>query len=150
MKHLFFALILLSGISILFSACQKAPFLTMTGPRSLSFTHDGGTQTIAFASNRDWSITSSDSWIRVSPSSGLAADGDITVTLTVSPNTTYDSRTATIILSADGLSESLSVTQDMGLGLIVSPTSFDLTNDAQTIEVEVQKNVRYSYPWPAT
>ena len=115
----------------------------MTGPRSYSFTQDGGTQTFAFACNRDWSISSSDSWVRISPSSGKAADGDILVTLTVSPNTTYDSRTATLILMAEGLSETISVTQDMGLGLVVSPTTFDLTNEAQTIEIEVQKNVSY-------
>lgn len=116
----------------------------MTGPRSYSFTHDGGSQTFAFACNRDWSISASDSWVRVSPSSGQAADGDIIVSLAVSPNMTYDSRTATLILMAEGLSETISVTQDMGLGLIVSPTSFDLTNEAQTIEIEVQKNVSYS------
>ena len=116
----------------------------MTGPRSYSFTQEGGTQTFAFACNRDWSISSSDSWLRVSPTSGKAAEGDIMVTLTVSPNSTYDSRTATLTLMAEGLSETISVAQDMGLGLIVSPTSFDLTNEAQTIEIEVQKNVSYS------
>lgn len=143
MKRFFFALTALIGFSVAFFSCQKAPFLTMTGPRSFSYDHDGGTQTFAFACNRDWSISSSDSWVRVSPSSGKAADGDIMVTMTVSPNTTYDSRTTTLILMAEGLSETISVTQDMGLGLIVSPTSFDLTNEAQTIEIDVQKNVSY-------
>ena len=143
MKRFFFALTAWIGFSVAFVSCQKAPFLSMTGPRSYSFTQDGGTQTFAFACNRDWSISSSDSWVRISPSSGKAADGDILVTLTVSPNTTYDSRTATLILMAEGLSETISVTQDMGLGLVVSPTTFDLTNEAQTIEIEVQKNVSY-------
>jgi hypothetical protein len=36
------------------------------------------------------------------------------------------------------------VTQETGIGLIVSPTTFDLTNAAQEIEIEVQKNVQYS------
>lgn len=143
MKRFFFALTAWIGFSVAFVSCQKAPFLSMTGPRSYSFTQDGGTQTFAFACNRDWSISSSDSWVRISPSSGKAADGDILVTLTVNPNTTYDSRTATLILMAEGLSETISVTQDMGLGLVVSPTTFDLTNEAQTIEIEVQKNVSY-------
>lgn len=40
--------------------------------------------------------------------------------------------------------ETISVTQDTGLGLLVSPTTFDLTNAAQDIEIEVQKNVQYS------
>ena len=129
---------------ICLAACQKAPFLTMTGSRSFNFSRDGGTQTIAFSCNRDWSVSSSESWISVSPSSGTASDGDISVTLRVSPNSTYDPRTATLTLKCEGLSETITVTQDTGLGLIVSPTTFDLTNAAQDIEIELQKNVQYS------
>lgn len=40
--------------------------------------------------------------------------------------------------------ETITVTQETGLGLLVSPTTFDLTNAAQDIEIEVQKNVQYS------
>lgn len=40
--------------------------------------------------------------------------------------------------------ETITVTQETGLGLIVSPTTFDLTNAAQDIEIELQKNVQYS------
>lgn len=130
--------------AICFTACEKAPFLTMTGPRSYTFTREGGTQTFAFSCNRDWSVSSSESWIRISPSSGTASDGDISVTITCSPNTTYDSRTATITVKVEELVETISVSQETGIGLIVSPTSYDLTNTEQSIEVEVQQNVNYS------
>lgn len=136
--------VLLFGMALLLASCEKAPFVTMTGPRNYSFTRDGGTQTFAFSCNRDWSVSSSESWIRVSPSSGKAADGDITVTITCSPNTTYDPRTATITVKVEELMETISVSQDTGLGLIVSPTTFGLTNDAQVIEVEVQQNVNFT------
>lgn len=126
------------------AACQKAPFLTMTGSRSYSFTREGGSQTFAFSCNRDWRIASSESWIRISPSSGTASDGDISVTITCAPNTTYDPRTATITVTVEELTETISVSQATGLGLIVSPTSYDLTNAEQSIEVEVQQNVNYS------
>lgn len=126
------------------AACQKAPFLTMTGSRSYSFTRDGGSQTFAFSCNRDWRVSSSESWIRISPSSGSASDGDISVTVTCAPNTTYDPRTATITVTVEELTETISISQATGLGLIVSPTSYDLTNAEQTIEVEVQQNVNYT------
>lgn len=138
------ALTLVGALSLLFVSCEKAPFVTMTGPRSYTFTREGGIQTFAFSCNRDWSVSSSETWIRITPSSGAASDGDITVTITCSPNTTYDPRIATITLKVEELTEIISVSQDTGLGLILSPTTFDLTNAAQTIEVEVRQNVNYA------
>lgn len=80
----------------------------------------------------------------LSPSSGSAADGDITVKITCSANTTYDARSAVVTVRLEDMSESITITQDTGVGLIVSPTTLDLTNAAQDIEIEVQKNVQYS------
>ena len=130
--------------AISFTACEKAPFLTMTEPRNCTFTRDGGTQSFSFTCNRDWSVSSSDSWIKVSPSSGVKSDQEVTITITCSANTTYDPRNATITVRVEELTETISVTQETGLGLIVSPTTFDLTNAAQEIEIEVQKNVQYA------
>lgn len=137
------ALTLLCALALL-PSCEKAPFITMTGPRTFTFTRDGGTQTFTFSCNRDWSVSSSESWIKVSPSSGKAEDGEITVKITCDPNTTYDARSATVTVKLAEISESLTITQDTGIGLILSPTTFTLTNAAQDIEIEVQKNVPYS------
>lgn len=132
------------ALSIVATSCEKAPFLTLSTPKTINFTDQGGTQSITFTANRDWSVSSSDSWCKVSPSSGNKADGNITVTLTCEPNTTYDSRSATLTVRVEELSETITVTQDTNLGLLVSPTSYDLTNAAQSIEVEVRANVKYT------
>ena len=124
-------------------SCQQAPFLTTTGPRTFNFTRDGGTQWFTFTCNRDWSVSSTESWVTLSPSSGSAADGEIKVTITCSANTTYDARSAVITIRLEDMSESITITQDTGIGLIVSPTSFDLTNAAHKVEIKVQKNVQY-------
>ena len=142
-RVLHFALLLISAIALL-ASCEKAPFITMTGPRSFSFTRDGGTQSISFTCNRPWSVSSTESWIQITPSSGEASDKDISVTIKCSPNTTYDPRSATVTVKLEELSESITITQDTGIGLLVSPTTFELTNAAQVIEIEVQKNVQYS------
>lgn len=139
-----FALALVGVLALLFSSCEKAPFITMTGPRSFNFTRDGGSQSITFSCNRPWSVSSTESWIQITPSSGEANDKDITVTIKCSPNTTYDPRSATVTVKLEELSESITITQDTGIGLLVSPTTFELTNAAQVIEIEVQKNVQYS------
>lgn len=141
-RYLALTLVFFSTIAFL-SSCEKAPFVTTTGPRSYNFTRQGGTQTFAFSCNRDWSVSSTESWIRISPSSGAASDGDITVTITCSPNTTYDPRSATVTLKVEELTETISISQDTGLGLIVSQTNFDLTNEEQIIEVEVKTNIEF-------
>lgn len=146
MKRFLNILEIVLALSIIATSCEKekAPFLTLSTPKTIHFTDQGGTQSITFTANRDWSVSSADSWCKVSPSSGNKAEGSITVTLTCEPNTTYDPRSATLTVRVEDLSETITVTQDTNLGLLVSPTSYDLTNAAQTIEVEVRANVKYA------
>ena len=129
---------------VMFMSCQQAPSLVVSGPRSYTFTRDGGSQSFTFTCNRDWSISTTESWISASPSSGTVSDGQTTITIKCAPNTTYDSRTATLTVRVEDLAETITVNQDTGIGLIVSPTIFDLTNAEQVIEIEVQKNVQYT------
>lgn len=129
---------------MMFMSCQQAPSLLVSGPRSFNFTRDGGSQSITFTCNRDWSVSSTESWVTVFPSSGTPADGEVAVKINCAPNTTYDARSATITVKVEDLSESITITQDTGIGLIVSPKTFDLTNAEQVIEIEVQKNVQYT------
>lgn len=144
MKHLRRFLVLVAAFIMSVASCQQAPILTMTGPRSFNFTRDGGSQSFSFTCNRNWSVSSTESWITFSHSSGTASEGDITVKITCAENTTYDARSATVTVKVEELTEIISISQDTGLGLLVSPTTFDLTNAAQEIEIEVQKNVEYS------
>ena len=142
MKRILFVTI----VSILFclTSCQKAPFLTVNGPKSYTFQETGGSQTFTFSANREWKVSSSDSWIRVSPSSGTAADGEVKVTISCDPNTTYDARNATLTLKVEELTETINVSQETNYGIIVPTKSYDLTSAANTIEVEVQANVQYT------
>ena len=144
MKRFISQLFVLISLVFVAASCQKAPFLTLNTPRSFTFTRDGGTQSITFTCNRDWSVSSSESWIQVSPSSGTASDGEVTLKITCAANTTYDPRSATVTIKVEELSEAVSISQDTGLGLIVSPKTLELTNAEQTIEIEVQKNVQYT------
>ena len=125
-------------------SCVKTPFLSVNGQKSFSFTEKGGNQSISFSCNRDWSISSSASWAHVSPSSGSANDGIITVSLTCDENTTYDSRDAIITISIEGLNETISVSQETNLGLIVPKSSFEVSKEAQTFELEVSSNIQYT------
>ena len=136
--------ILLLGAAISFAACQKAPELTLTGPTSIDLSVDGGSGSISFTANRDWSVSSSDSWVTVSPSSGTASDGTVTVTVRCNANTTYDDRTATVTIRMEGLSQSVTVRQPANKGVVLLKQAYDLQSDAKTIDVEVQANVQYT------
>ena len=144
MKKAFNIIGLVLALLLAFSSCQKAPFLTFTGQKSLTFKDTGGSETITFSCNRAWTVTSSESWLTVSPAKGEANEEGAKVTITCAANTTYDPRTATITIMSEGLSETLSVSQDTNYGILSEPTTFNLTNAAQNIEVEVKANVEYT------
>ena len=131
------------GLLLLFS-CQKAPELTITSPTNIELSVDGSSGSFTFTANRDWTISSSDSWVSITPSSGVASDEPITVTVRCGANTTYDDRTATVTITMEELSQSVTVKQPANLAIIVATQSFNLAPDARTIEVEVQANVQYT------
>ncbi len=137
----FFAFVFCAAV--LFTACQKEPSLTLSGPTSLEMSADGSSGTVSFTVNRDWTASASESWVTVSPSSGSASDGPVSITIKASPNTTYEDRNATVTIKAEGLTQTVSVRQPANLGVVVPTKSYEVTSDARTIEVEVQSNVDY-------
>ena len=126
-------------------SCEKEPFLVVSpDAHSYSFSEQGGSQQILFSCNNEWSVSVSESWIHVNPSSGSSSDGEIVLTIDCDPNSTYEDRMATILLSSKGFSEDICVTQDAKLGILVSSEKYYLTHEEQTVEIEVKSNVKYS------
>lgn len=75
---------------------------------SMSFNSSGGSDTFAIYSNTSWTISSNRSWCTVG---SLSGSGNVTVTVRVSENTSTDSRTATITVRADNVSQTIAVNQ---------------------------------------
>ena len=61
----------------------------------------GGTGTISFTSNRDWTTTVSEDWLTVSPASGKASKDPITVTVTCETNNTTSTRDTYVVIVAE-------------------------------------------------
>lgn len=139
-----FFLVLSAVMLLALGACQKAPELTVTGPTSIDMSADGSSGTITFTANRDWTVSCSESWVHVSPTSGAASDGPVTVSVKCDANTTYDDRTATVTIRAEDLTQSVTVKQPQNLGVIVPTQTFDIKADTKSIEVEVQANMEYT------
>ena len=72
---------------------------------------DGSSDSITFSANQDWTISCSESWIHVNPSSGGKTEEAVTVTVRCDPNTTYEDRMATVTIKAelDGVTDSINV-----------------------------------------
>lgn len=138
-----FALTLISVLALL-PSCQKAPELTITSPTSVELSADGSSGSITFTANRDWRVSSSGSWVSVSPSSGTASDGTVTVSVRCNANTTYEDRTATVTITMEELSKTVTVRQPANMGIVLPTQAYDLQSGAKTIEVTIQANVDYT------
>ena len=111
---------------------------------ALTFDNKGASQTVSFTANKVWSATSNQSWCKVTPSSGDgSANSSQSFSVSCDPNTTYDPRNCNITVVCEELTALISVTQAEGSGLIISQTDYSLTNEAQTVSIEVKSNVDY-------
>ena len=111
----------INGISV---AGSSGATLSVS-PTSLSVAAAAGsTGTFNITSNLSWTVSSNQTWLSVSPTSG-ANNGTVTVT---AQQNTGSSRTATVTVSATGVtSQTVTVTQNAaGVTLSVSPTSLSV------------------------
>ena len=133
----------LSALMLLGCTSQIEPELNISTPLSIELDRQNPSSSVSFTTNCAWTATTSESWLSVSPSSGDASDDPVTVTVSATPNDTYDDRTATVTIMADDLSQTITVVQAARQNLIVATKSFELASDETSFEVEVQANVQY-------
>ena len=69
------------------------------------------TATLTFTTNQDWTVTPSQDWVTVDPAAGAASEAAINVTITVAANTVEAERTATVLVKAGELQETVTITQ---------------------------------------
>ena len=94
--------------------CEKKPAaeISINGETAINVYFDGGTNTVQVTSNRDWTATSSDDWVKVSPSSGTASDQPVAVAITSEPNPAQQARSASVSFEADGIKKTVTVSQE--------------------------------------
>lgn len=105
----------------------------------------GGVFSIHFTATASWTASvgnsRADSWISVSPASGEAGEGSVTVT--VASNESTDERSASVFLVCGEEQETVVVTQKQKDALILSQQVYELPESESTIELEVHSNVSY-------
>lgn len=133
--------------ALLLVSCEKEPILEVS-QSSLTFTDQGGAQTISFSTNKDWtvSVSGGTGWCTISPSSGKSEIRSISVT--VEANTTYDDRTATITINAEELSKVITISQPKNRAIMLTKDSFEVGSTGGNISVELSSNVEYDVAIP--
>ena len=126
-------LLLLSAVGIIFTACenfgaddsQLSQIEVVGGEESLSLNFPSNgvqTKTVTFKSNYDWSVTVSESWIKVSPESGEAGK-ECQITVSLDRNDSGETRSGKITISIEGQSIDLAVTQSPQSGEVAIPNN---------------------------
>jgi len=136
------AIILLLVLVAISVSCEKETLLTVD-QTSISFTDAGGSQTVTLTANKPWSVSSTQSWCKVSPTGGEEATSS-RITITCDANTTYDARTCTVTFTCAEMTKSVTVSQATNNGLQVSQTTYEVTKAAQQLNIEVKANVKFS------
>lgn len=129
------------------TSCEKEPILEVS-QSSLTFVDGGGTQTISFSTNKDWtaSVSGGTGWCTISPTSGKSEIKTITVTTVA--NTTYDDRTATITINAEELSKVITITQPKNRAIILTKDSYEVGAAGGNISVELNSNIEFDVTIP--
>ena len=104
--------------------------------------NDGGAIEVEVKANIDYSVEIVDDWIAQIDTRGLSATK---LKFEVAKNNSYDNREGTIIIKQqDGnLTSTIKVYQSQEDAIILSEKNFELTNKAQSVEVELKTNIDY-------
>ena len=121
---------------------EADPELT-TNDSSLNFVAAGGSSSFSFNTNKNWTITSDQTWLTLDQTSGEPSKDAISVKATCAENTAYTSRTANITISAGGLTKTIKVTQEAAkkvVSLAVSTSSLSIPGQGGTASFTVTCN----------
>ena len=107
---------------------------------------NAGTQSVSFTCDQDWTLSitetrSGTSWCKPSATSG--SKGNVTITFTVTENTSYDDRSVIVTITAGATSVSFTISQKGQKALLISKEIYELDYKQNTIEIEVNANIEY-------
>ena len=123
---------------------EPVPGTTTTGKielkseESVVLSDEGDIKQIAFSATLDWTASSSESWLTVTPGSGKA--GDVTVTVSAGVNESYDPRTANVTLTSDKATKVIKVTQKQKGALLLTESTIPVEAEGKVITITAKAN----------
>lgn len=126
----------------LFDSLKKAS-IEITGNTAYTIDTKGGNITFDLTSAKDWTVSSGQSWCKVSPTSGEG--GTSLIKIDVEENTSYDERNAKITFKSDTVTKIITVTQKQKDALLLTNSKVEVSDEENVITVVVSSNVNYTY-----
>ncbi len=109
---------------------------------SLSFGSSASSETVVINSDAAWTADCSQSWIDITPQSGVA--GQTTMTVSVTANPSDVTRKGFVYINIGNTRRlEIAITQD-GSYLSVSPTELNFGNEASSQQIEIEANTQWS------
>ena len=135
----------ITAFCIQVSGCKPESVITpeiTVSKEALSFTSQSSTATMAIKTNDAWTISSSQSWCTVTPSSGEAGTKQISVA--VLENTLGVARQAILSVTVGSLTKQVTINQEMSTTIVFDKKSFDITSAGGDITVNLQAPSAYT------
>jgi uncharacterized protein (TIGR02145 family) len=143
---------LMLSAAILFAGCQEDKPITpelSIAPESIEATATAGNYPVAVTGNVSWTATAAAPWLSLNPAIG---EGNGTITVNVTENTSVETRTGTLTVTAGAIVKTVAVTQaGISTTLDVQPAAIDAAANAGNYTATITSNTAWvaaaDAPW---
>ena len=114
-------------------------------PTSFNLSNEATSVNVSIETNTKYTVSSSAVWL-VSPVSGLTESNSLTFDVAANEETSVREATLTFTSEDGSITRTVTVTQagKEAVSLSVSPTSFNLSNEATSVNVSIETNTKYT------
>ncbi len=114
-------------------------------PTSFNLSNEATSVNVSIEANTKYTVSSSAVWL-VSPVSGLTESNSLTFDVAANEETSVREATLTFTSEDGSITRTVTVTQagKEAVSLSVSPTSFNLSNEATSVNVSIEANTKYT------
>lgn len=119
----------------------QAPASITASTETLVFENTAGELAVSVTAEADWTVSTSYSWISVSPSSGNAGTSSFTVS--VSPNTSISERTGYVVLVVGNNSRIQIPVRQRGIYIETDKSQYEFEASVGTQTVQIQSNTSW-------
>ena len=141
MKNILKYSIMIALLALGAASCKKVTTVDLSAS-SASFPVGGGTTSFTVTASAPWSISSSASWLLVTPKSGDAGSA-VTVSVSVAASSEPQDRTGVITITCEDVIKTFTVTQAQKDAIILSSPTTTISRKGGELKVQLQNNIDY-------
>ena len=133
-------ILFLLSLFLMILSCEKEeePFISINESK-INLANTKSTKVIQFTASRNWTARSSEEWCSISEPRGSTSAKSLTIV--AKANDRYEPRSCTISITIKGMIKTVEVYQSQKDAISLSSTTEQLSNESQTLEIELETNV---------